>query len=103
MELRKGPDTREGHYSLVFLTATRAVKVFKRRPGQDDHIRQVFASEVSAYEIARFHDNLKALVKHFVGPVAGCRIQDLSGNDISNEFLPACAYEMERLYGLHQD
>jgi len=88
----------QGAHAVVFFKDGRAIKVFKRQHGEE-YVRNVYKDEVAAYERAKTFDQLRPVVSHFVGPTRCCRITDYRGNDISNEFILDCAYEMERIDG----
>src|SRR5882672_11520390 len=101
IHLKKFPGLfAEGFYAFVFFVGDRAIKVFKRRAvDQESHVRQVFQSEVMAYQQALGADKLQDLVSHFIGPVRCAAISDAAGNDISQEFVLDCAYEMRCICG----
>lgn len=91
----------EGAYAVVFFKDGKAVKVFKRRLGDpQQHVTDVFNSEVAAYARAAETVSLKELVSHFEGRVTVKKIVDAKGNDISNDFDLRCAYAMRQLPGI---
>jgi hypothetical protein len=101
MEFRKHPGSyAEGAYAVVFFVEDRAIKVFKRRPeASDEHVRAVFESEIEAYKHALCTDDLRELVRHFIGATTCCAITDVDATDISKQFYLDCAYEMAWVQG----
>jgi len=101
MEFRKHPGSyAEGAYAVVFFVEDRAIKVFKRRTeASDEHVRAVFGSEIEAYRQALCADDLRELVRHFIGATTCCAITNVDGTDISKQFYLYCAYEMVRVHG----
>ncbi len=91
----------EGAYSLVFLTSDGlATKVFKRRPdASEQHVKDVFKSEVEAYNIASKIKELRILIPHFYGQITCSRITNEKGLDISGEFYLNYAYQTKRVFG----
>lgn len=87
----------EGAYAVLFRddASGRARKVFRRRPGSEDHVRKVFEAEVDAYEIASGVDELRALVPRFYGRTPGLFEIINFGSPISQELMDDCAYEIE--------
>jgi hypothetical protein len=78
----------------------RAIKVFKRRPEASyEHVRAVFQSEIEAYKHALCIDDLRDLVRHFIGATTCRAITDAVGTDISKHFYLDCACEMACIQG----
>jgi len=96
LELIKYPKNYDcGAYAWVVFNkkSTTATKVFKNN-FKKEHIKNVFNSEVKAYEIAVKNEELSCLVPAFYGKL---KVTQLNG---SNEnFIPEYAYEMEYIKG----
>ena len=93
--------TRTGAYGVVFFTSDGdAVKLFLRRnDASEEHVENVYQSEVSAYELAMAHPILKFLVPHFYGSLSVNRVMTVEGNDISHRFYLSKAYRMKKVEG----
>jgi len=104
------PSIGEGFFGKVFLKDDSAIKVFKRPPninanvldpvdivGETQRRRQIFDSEVLAYQTALEIDVLRQYVNHFRDRVVISHIYDENNNDISGDFLLDCAYSMQYL------
>lgn len=88
----------EGVYSIVFVDCAkrRILKVFSKAQGFDfEHSKKVFDSEVEAYKIAMKASELKDLVPKFFGTRRGLLVEDKCGTDVTNEFHPDLASELE--------
>lgn len=95
----------EGAFGLIFVNAKsgRALKVFRRKhEASEDHCRSVFNSEIEAYGLASSSPEVRALVPGFYGVRSGLIVLDQDGNDVSAEFIPDLAYEMEFVAGYFQ-
>jgi hypothetical protein len=108
--LRDHPIVGEGCYAKVFRKDDYAIKVFKRPPEPTEHDlhqydiqiainrrKQIFLSEVSAYQTALEIDGMRRYVHHFRGKCVISRVSDMNNNDISDDFLLDCAYAMTYL------
>lgn len=87
----------EGAYSVVFINKAqgRVRKVF-RSNADEDHVRNVFKAEIDACRLAKKDSEVAPLVPdHFKVCCAPQIIIDKDGNDISGEFIPGLAFEME--------
>lgn len=62
-------------------------------------MRDVFNSEVDAYQRSRYRIEICQYTKRFWGVRTVCRIEDERGRDISHEYHLDCAYEMAFLPG----
>jgi hypothetical protein len=98
--VRRDGSHAEGCYATVFFVDDTAIKVFKRRgDAPPNHVRDVFCSEVEAYQHSAARSEIRQYIEHFIGVNAVCRIEDESGRDISHEYHLDFAYEMVRLTG----
>jgi hypothetical protein len=90
----------EGFYATVFFVDDSAIKVFKRRVvTPSHHVRDVFYSEVEAYQNSATRYQISKYTQHFIGERIVCKIEDERGRDISTEYHLEFAYEMVRLVG----
>ncbi len=91
----------EGAYGIVFFDEQGyAIKIFKRRTDvSEEHLKEVFQSEVDAYTIACQHQELRTLVPEFFGKTQCEQVFDATGNDISHEFHLSLAYKMKKVDG----
>jgi len=91
----------EGAYAYVFFSPPgRATKIFKRRqPSESGHVREVFESEVSAYEIASSVPALQRLTPAYYGKVAVRDVLDGQGRSIANLLFLDYAYQMDFVSG----
>jgi len=91
----------EGAYGVVFFNEHGyAIKVFKRRAdAPEEHLDNVFKSEVEAYTIANKHQELHTLVPDFFGSIQCTQVLDAAGNDISHDFHLSLAYKMKKVEG----
>lgn len=99
---KKHPDFHSGgaYGAIFFHSGDKAVKVFRKDISKPiEHIRNVFFSEVGAYEIAQNISELNGIVPKFYGVVSVDRIENAAGDDISDQFHLNLAYEMEKLDG----
>lgn len=90
-----------GSYGVVFADKSRCLarKVFLAGP-DEGHIRKVFKSEIEAYRMAASDNQLALLIPgHFKVCCLAQVILDKAGNNISSEFIPSLAYEMEYVDG----
>lgn len=96
---RAGIDA-EGFYATVFLDVDTAIKVFKRRDNVPaNHVKDVFGSEVEAYQHSATTRQICQYTQHFIGARTIARVEDESGRDISHEYYLNFAYAMHRLPG----
>jgi hypothetical protein len=88
----------EGAYSVIFKDqdAGRALKLFKSSHPIIQSAR-VFAAEVEAHKIAAGTAELKDLVPEFFCTPTALRVEDKDGRDVTTEFHPDLAIEMEFL------
>lgn len=89
----------EGAYSFVFFVDGVATKIFRRDKGMDeDHLRNVFNSEVAAYQKAQASSLLQNITPKFYGPIRFGKILDNEyGYPSAKILIPDCAYQMEYL------
>jgi hypothetical protein len=90
----------EGAYAVVFVD--RALKRIRRADLTEDHCREVFHSEVSAYEIASKDRDLASLVPKYYGTLIDQTIIDVNGAKLTNEFIQDMAFEAEYIDGQFQ-
>jgi hypothetical protein len=90
-----------GAYGLVcFSPDGKATKIFyKRTEACEQHVKDVFKSEVCAYTKISKIEDLKNLVPYFYGPVIVDEIVDTLGVDISHQFHLDYAYQMNQIPG----
>ena len=102
VQLNKSPGNfKFGAYAVVFFQPQgRATKVFKRRfDCKETHVRNVFQSEVHAYELACKVPELSSIIPEYFRIVNLAYILDPQGRSIIGEFLPDCAYQMSFAQG----
>jgi hypothetical protein len=98
--VRRSGSYADGCYATVFFVDDTAIKVFKRRGDvPPNHVRDVFCSEDEAYRYSANRSEICHYTNHFIGVKVVCMIKDETGRDISHEYHPEFAYEMERLAG----
>lgn len=98
--VRRAGSYAQGCYATVFFVGETAIKVFKRRVDlPPNRVRDVFHSEVEAYQHSADRIDICQYTQHFNGVKTVCRIEDESGRDISHEYHLDFAYEMARLTG----
>jgi hypothetical protein len=88
----------EGAYGTIFADRgqRRVRKVYRTRPEVDtSHCREVFNTEIQAYEIASKHSELSALVPAYFGPCDVPDVVDGANANVSNEFHSDLAFEAE--------
>lgn len=74
--------------------ATRIRKVYRRQT-DEGHVRDVFAAETGAYQLAAASPDVAVLVPRHFQVCSQQRIIDRQGRDISAEFFPDLAFETE--------
>lgn len=86
-----------GCYAEVALydESKKAIKIFKKHEAGEEHVKNVFNSEVEAYKIASQNKLLSQYIPKFFGECKIEKVFDEYGNDISDKFVLECAYEME--------
>lgn len=95
----------EGAYALVFVDRAqkRIRKVFRRRADLSEaHCRQVFRSEVDAYEIASKDPDLASLIPTYYGTLTEQTVTDRDGNALTTEFNKDMAFEAACVEGIFQ-
>jgi hypothetical protein len=98
--VRRAGSYDDGYYGTVFFVGDTAIKVFKRRDDVPaNRVRDVFNSEVAAYQHSATQRKICQYTNHFIGEKTICSIEDESERDISHEYHPEFAYEMVRLTG----
>lgn len=98
--VRKDGSHAKGCYATVFFVDEIAIKVFKRRDdASPNQVRNVFNSEVAAYQHSAAISEICQYTNHFIGTRAVCKIEDESGCDISHEYYLDLAYVMSALNG----
>jgi hypothetical protein len=98
--VRKAGSHANGCYATVFFVGKMAIKVFKRRDdAPPNHVRNVFKSQVAAYQHSAARSEICQYTNHFIGARTVCRIEDESGCDISHVYHLDLAYEMLVLDG----
>lgn len=97
----KWPDFQEGAYGVVLFSSDgRATKVFRRHnDATEDHVKNVFQSEVCAYKLAASCESVRCLIPEFFGCISVERITDAEGSDVSSQFYLRRAYQMQRIEG----
>jgi hypothetical protein len=86
----------EGFYAVIFVDRKQGrVRKVYRASKKLDHWREVFESEIDAYQKASKANDLKDLVSAFFGMVCCQNIVDSGGNDVSAEFYPELSFETE--------
>jgi hypothetical protein len=90
----------EGAYGVVFAdrAAGRIVKIYRWRPEQD-HARAVFKAEADAYGLAASSKAVAALVPGNFRLCTAQQIIDKDGKDVTAEFFPDLALEMDFVAG----
>jgi hypothetical protein len=98
--VRQAGSHANGCYATVFFVGEIAIKVFRRRDdAPPNHVREVFNSEVAAYQHSATISELCQYTNHFIGARVVCRIEGESGCDISHVYHLDLAYEMRVLNG----
>ena len=98
--VRKDGSYDEGCYATVFFVDKIAIKVFKRRnDATPNQVRNVFNSEVKAYQHSVTRSEICQYTNHFIRTRTVCKIVDESGCDISHKYYLELAYEMSKLTG----
>ncbi|MVS99773.1 hypothetical protein [Devosia marina] len=86
----------EGAYGIIFVSRSlgRVRKVY-RHSADERHACAVFRSEIEAYARASASTELMTLIPEGFQICSPQRVFDRYGADVSNEFLPELAFEME--------
>lgn len=89
----------EGAYAVVFVSRSgrpTARKIFRLKAESGrGHSSRTFAAEVAAFELAMASDHVRAIVPEFFGQQPALRVSDRNGTDVSAEFYPDLAFDME--------
>ncbi|ENW94407.1 hypothetical protein [Acinetobacter dispersus] len=96
---------KQGKYGTVFFNKVEgtAIKVFRKSDLCDQHVANVYSSEVEAYKLVQNSDELKKITPKFYGEVNISSIHDQFGNDLSPSFYLDKAYKMEYIEGVFID
>ena len=92
----------EGAYGVAFVDRARkrVRKIYRARGGAPlAHCIEVFEAETQAYAIASGSDDLKEITPAYYGRCEALTIIDGAGNDVTDEFHPGLAFEMELVEG----
>lgn len=89
----------EGAYAVVFASRSgrpTARKLFRvKAESGREHSARTFAAEVAAFELAMASDHVRTIVPEFFGQQPAERVSDRDGTDVSAEFYPDLAFDME--------
>lgn len=89
----------EGAYGVVFVSRSgrpTARKVFRLKTESGrEHSSSTFAAEVAAFKLAMACDEVRSIVPEFFGQPPAVRVSDRDGTDVSGEFYPDLAFDME--------
>ncbi len=100
LDLRKQPSD-SGAYSLVVFIEekTKAVKIFSKSH-EREQAKNVFNSEVKAYELASKDTGASLITPTFFGKHSVEKIIDANGNDITNQYFTDLVYILSYEIGL---
>lgn len=99
IKLRQG-EFKNGYYGLVAFQEEYAVKIFKKREEEENHIENVFHSETEAYEIATQNERSAILIPKYYGKKTIKCITSASGIEITQDYYCKLAYKMSFEEGL---
>lgn len=102
-----------GGVASVFFEPSRAwvYKLFKSSGHRDFRgdelpdrvLRELFRSELDAYQLIAGHDDLVRHTPRLAGAVTIAAVLDLNGQDVTAQFLPDCCLQLERISGQEED
>ena len=86
-----------GFFSIKLLI--QQLKFLKKKLNMDEHVANVFESEVKAYQLVQQSSELKKITPDFFGMVTIDAIYSLEGKNVSEDFYLNKAYKMTYLNG----
>lgn len=96
IDLNKNKHVSEGCFGEVIdiENGKKVIKLFFSSNQDQERRREIFLSEVHAYEIAINIPELKAITPEFFGVTTVSKISDAEGIDITSQYITDCAYIM---------